>query len=658
MFLTTLFFAVLFIQGGLCDIPPFNNSSDYLNGKFGNYTRQRFLSDEGVIAPVANVLVPAGEGVSPSRHTLWVPTGPRVGVTHPILLDTKTLSVVWHSSMNAKLGAAKGRCNGTDYMYHWSQTGTQFHDGRFFFHNSKYELVYNVTTVGKFPSADAHDLYLTPNCTVVFPVVKEHPFNLTAYNITNGILKDAYFQEVDLATNQLLFEWRASKFIDPFTTYWDPETRKEGVPRDAPFDWFHINSVQKDDRGNYLVSSRHTHAIYYVSGLTGNVIWTVGGKQNNFRDMSSGKATDFAWQHHARWVDTEMTKIQLFDNRNTPWHSAERPYSRGIVLRLDTVRKEVWLEHEYLSQPLKAVREGSMQVLSDSPKGHTALVGYGQQPAITEFSEDGAVIWDVAFGPMHLDRESADNYRSLKFNWTGTPTWMPKIAPGPQPKYTFKSENSTFHIALRDDSGNSIPNNTAYFSWNGATEIKKWIVLASNHTSDLNMDHLWAEITKLGFETSSFVGESTRFVQALAIDDKDQILGQTDVLSMGSSDGLRGFSLSNSTAELHDLTAAWHAYLNEKANQPFWYQWHTKWEEKTGKAGTGSVVGVLVVITLFSVLILAARRYWRRSRGEGVHKGRTPGSFADADVDAEATLLAPYSDADSSHKEGSAWRQS
>lgn len=120
-------------QGALCDFRPFHNDVEYMQGKWGNYTRQRFLSDDKVLAPVANVMVPAQDGVSPSKHLLWVPHTPILPLVHPVILDTKTLSVVWYGDHHAKLGAATGTCNGSDYIFYWSRTGQLVSEGRFFF---------------------------------------------------------------------------------------------------------------------------------------------------------------------------------------------------------------------------------------------------------------------------------------------------------------------------------------------------------------------------------------------------------------------------------------------------------------------------------------------------------------------------------------------
>ncbi|PNS15286.1 hypothetical protein CAC42_5457 [Sphaceloma murrayae] len=601
------------------DVAPFNNSAEYGEGRWGNYTRQRFLSDEEVIAPVANILTPARYGTSPSKHLFWVPMGPGLPQAHPILLDTKTLSPVWYGSLNAKLGAATQSCNGSKYITFFSRTNKDVRkEGMFHFLNSHYESVYNVTAKGDLPYADPHELFLTPRCTAVFSAYKPASYDLSAFNISNGWLLDSHFQDVDLATQTLLFSWQASRHVDPKDSYWSPALRDEGRTKDSGWDWFHINSIEKDRHGNFLVSSRHMNALYYVSGATGDVIWTLGGKRNDFKDMSDGKATDFAWQHHARWADDDLTKIHLFDNRNTDFHRNDRPHSRGILLRLDFAKSQVWLEHEYLSRSLAAVREGSMQTLSDSPKPGNALVGYGSQPVWTEFDQNGTVLWDVALGPTQLNRESADNFRTFKFNWTGTPTWRPKIAFGPLPVYAFDRNESTFHIQLQDLSGSRLVNNTAYFSWNGATEIVQWVVLASNTTSELNLSHFWARVPKTGFEDNCFVGESTRFVTALAVDEHDEVLGQTHIVTTTDDGMVQEIKLLDDATDTQLLTVEWQKFLRSQSGMPLFKDLKDHWRSMARPhqqmaVGAGTILSFALIIGI-TVGIWAIRRRRRPSK--------------------------------------------
>lgn len=187
--------------------------------------------------------------------------------------------------------------------------------------NSTYHSVWNVSSIG-LKLADAHDIFLTPDCHAIITVYEPKPYELQDWHLEdNSWLLDSYLQEIDLATNELVFQWRASDHIDLHDSRWFPQIAGwdhgwQGVNRDNAWDFFHINSVEKDWRGNYLLSARHTNALYYLDGITGAVKWTLGGKKNDFRDMSNGYATDFAWQHHARWADKELTTISVFDDRS------------------------------------------------------------------------------------------------------------------------------------------------------------------------------------------------------------------------------------------------------------------------------------------------------------------------------------------------------
>jgi len=56
----------------------------------------------------------------------------------------------------------------------------------------------------------------------------------------------------------------------------------------------HINAVDKDSHGDYLVSSRHTSTIFKIAGLSspsgttpGTIIWRLGGKKSSFPTMDS-----------------------------------------------------------------------------------------------------------------------------------------------------------------------------------------------------------------------------------------------------------------------------------------------------------------------------------------------------------------------------------
>ncbi|KAF2222166.1 ASST-domain-containing protein [Elsinoe ampelina] len=622
----------------LADFPAFQNDTDYAKKKWGNYTRQHFISEPAFWGPpVPNVVVSPQPGVSPSKHVMVTPYGYRLPRSNPMLLNAEDMSVVWYGPRLSwdTLGAAVQECNNTQYITLWSGFGADgWKKGNHFLLDENYDVKYNISAQGDFTYADAHELYITPQCTAIFPVYRNSPRNVTLDNVSTEYVLDSFFQEVDIATNSLIFQWNATEHVPIEDTYWNSTILGEGHASNAGFDWFHINSIQKDHRGNYLVSSRHMHTIYYVSGHNGHVIWQLGGKKNMFRDLSDGYATDFSWQHHARWTDDTLTTLSLFDNRNTGFHRDPRQSSaRGAIIHLDTYNHTATLAHEYLSPILaRPYREGSMQLLHDGPSasGPNALVGWGMYPSFTEFTPDGRVVWDVAFSPPGLNRWSPDNYRSQKLNFTGRPRTSPKIAPGPRKEYAFNEVSSAFHIPLRDKSGAARGNDTVYFSWNGATEVEGWVVLASNSTGEeLGMEDFWARTDREGFETSVFVGRGTRRVMVLAVGEGEVVLGRSRTVDMvdfsvyGPEDLPDQEELARWTRECR----AW-----GRRSGGVLGRFHAKWDDVKGglkeasppvAAAAGAGVGVAGTLAVLLVVLLVLRKKGGNDRRGGFVRAAT-----------------------------------
>ena len=87
-----------------------------------------------------------------------------------------------------------------------------------------------------------------------------------------------------------------------------------------------------------------------------------------------------------------------------------------------------------------------MQVLADGQ----VLVGWGNLPYFSQFTADGTLILDGQF-PV-----GDQSYRAFTAAWTGHPTDKPAVA------------------ARVNPAGGSV----VYASWNGATEVNTWTVLA------------------------------------------------------------------------------------------------------------------------------------------------------------------------------------
>lgn len=97
--------------------------------------------------------------------------------------------------------------------------------------------------------------------------------------------------------------------------------------------------------GNYLISMRHIHSIMLIDGKTGEIIWTLGGNQNDFVELPQLGGTEstqpvltMRWQHHARFVPgTNETQMTLFDNhvKVTSHGECNTQCSRGLHIAVD-----------------------------------------------------------------------------------------------------------------------------------------------------------------------------------------------------------------------------------------------------------------------------------------------------------------------------------
>jgi hypothetical protein len=335
-------------------------------------------------------------------------------------------------------------------------------------------------------SMDLHALTLTPQGTALFTCYPQAvPMNLSSIGAPrDSEVLEPIIQEVDIATGSLEFEWQGLQYI--------PVSASE-EPHAEPYDYLHINSIQQLPDGNLLVSGRHTWAIYKLDRSTGEVIWTLGGKRNDFR---MGPGTRFSWQHDAGRVSPQV--LTVFDN-GTNGPVVSEPHARGLVLEIDEPGRTVTLRHAYTPpRRLLPSSMGSVQIL---PSGRV-LVGWGVDSEVSEFAPDGTLLFDAALP------EGTYSYRSLSFPWRGTPYHQPAVAAG------------------RDrQTGTPI----VYASWNGATGIAGWRVDAGSRQDRLRPLGI---ASHQGFETSIPLDHHFGFVSVTALDHLGRALGASPVVRL------------------------------------------------------------------------------------------------------------------------------
>jgi hypothetical protein len=316
-------------------------------------------------------------------------------------------------------------------------------------------------------TADFHEFSITPQGTAI----------ITAYDPgAGGTLLDSIVQEIDVATGAVLLEWRASDHVGLDETY----AARGGS---GPFDFAHLNAAALDTDGNLLVSSRHTWTIYKVDRTTGATLWRLGGKKSDF---AIDDAARFSWQHHVRrHRDASLT---VFDNGAGVFVSEQ--YSRGLRFAVDETAGTATLLQE-VSHPerLLASAMGSMEPLDDGG----AFVGWGSAARISEFAPDGTLRFDAGYPGGGF------TYRAFRRAWTGAPVDAPALA---------------------------VAGGAAWASWNGATAVTSWRLLAGE-TKAVQPVRVAA---KKSFETKLPLPRGARWARAEAVNAHGKVVGRSPTI--------------------------------------------------------------------------------------------------------------------------------
>lgn len=328
---------------------------------------------------------------------------------------------------------------------------------------------------------DLHAFEITPKGTALFTVYAAILCNLSAYGgPADGAVADTLFQEIDLKTGLVRYEWHALDHVRLSNSYMP--IGGGGTPH-SPWDWFHINAVSEHP-GTLLVDSRNTWAAYEVSAASGEVLWRLGGKQSSFH---MGPGASPAWQHDVR--EEPDGTISFFDNGATP---KVHPQSRVIELQLNkqAMTATLMLSFEHPT-PLSVASQGDFQPLADG----NWFTGWGQEPFFTEYSAEGKVLLDA-----HLPA-AYQSYTVLKFPWTGRPRTAPALR------------------LLASAHGLS-----AYVSWNGASTVASYRALEGASPSALKPGR---QVGRQGFESTIPIGRSARYVEVQALDGAGNVLASS-----------------------------------------------------------------------------------------------------------------------------------
>lgn len=367
----------------------------------------------------------------------------------------------------------------------------------FYILNNRYEVIETLTAFKGFTS-DIHEFLITPQNTALFLSTKAVPMDLTPYGgPKNGYVQDFAIQEVDIATNQLLFFWDALEHI-PLSDSFEPAS--SAASSGNIWDAYHCNSVGITDvETDILLSSRNAWTLFRINKPTGNIVWRLGGKQSSFTIASNAR---FSWQHDARFLPNNV--ITLYDDNCCPGFMIPpgTPYAHGLQLQLDLTNWTASLISSYYHDPnVNVASQGNVQTLPNMNK----FIGWGQTQYFSELGAAGNTESNPSFNFLYDAKMPGSNYtyRAYRNDWVGMPSYPPSLA-------------------VQSSGGLA----TLYASWNGSTETASWQAFAGPTPNALS---LVVTAPKSGFETAIPVVNPGPYYQVKALNALNEVIGESTI---------------------------------------------------------------------------------------------------------------------------------
>lgn len=265
--------------------------------------------------------------------------------------------------------------------------------------NSSYSIV-DSFACGNGYNTDLHDLLILPNGHALLFSIDSERIRMDTI-VTGGdssaAVLGAVIQELDKNKN-VVFQWRSWDHYKITDAMSDINLTAKRI------DYVHGNAIELDNDGNLLFSARHMDEITKINRETGDIIWRLGGKNNEFTFMND--KYQFSHQHDVRcWPDGN---ISLFDNGNL--HSPR--FTRAVVYQLNDSAKTATLVWEYRHNPdFFSPAMGSNRMLPNGDR----IIGWGikgkNSPDISEVTEDGKVSFEAYL------QDTIYSYRAFKFKW-------------------------------------------------------------------------------------------------------------------------------------------------------------------------------------------------------------------------------------------------
>jgi hypothetical protein len=168
-----------------------------------------------------------------------------------------------------------------------------------------------------------------------------------------------------------------------------------------------------------------------------------------------------------------------------------------LILDVDEQAMTATLLRQYTHPKILTGSQGNMQLLEDG----NVFIGWGEVPRVSEFERSGRLVFDAVLG------EKYQSYRAFRLPWSGLPAEAPAIA-------------------ISRDSRSGL---TAYASWNGATGVRAWQLLAGAQPGTLTPV---SSTAMRGFESALHSASAGPYFSVRALDESGLVLGQSSTVSV------------------------------------------------------------------------------------------------------------------------------
>lgn len=325
---------------------------------------------------------------------------------------------------------------------------------------------------------------------------RSRPINMTdlGHPAEEGRVVSGGFVELDTDTSEILFQWES---LGNIALHESKIPHRNALQTRPGWDYVHINAVDKNDLGDYIISLRFTNTIYGISGKNGNIMWRLGGRKSDF-DMNF----TFSKQHDVKFLSSNGTNhVISFLNNASDERSNDENMSSALFVELDTAAMTARVIQR-INRPDHSLtrRRGNVMTLPNN----NVFVGWSERGYQSEHAPNGDVLMTARFVS-----ERYSTYRAYKSEFIGRPATPPDVVAS---VYGTSDEDMV---------------TTIYVSWNGATDVASWDFYARAY--DRGESVLVGHASKTDFETMFIVDGYLDWITAKALDVNGKVLGTSRV---------------------------------------------------------------------------------------------------------------------------------